>query len=44
MDCVLPRKEPTVETGGRKIENWESRPNSSSKIRSRHSAESQSGP
>jgi hypothetical protein len=43
MDCVLLHKETTAKTAGRKIENWESRPDSSKKIRNRHSAESQFG-
>jgi len=44
MDCPLLHKETTAKTAGRKIENWESRPDSSKKIRNRPSAETQFGP
>jgi hypothetical protein len=44
MDCVLLHKETTAQTAGRKIESWESRPDSSKKIRNRPSAETQFGP
>jgi hypothetical protein len=44
MDCVLLHKETTAKTAGRKIENWESRPDSSRKIRNRPFAESQFRP